>query len=95
MTKINNKAKLLLALNKFKAKYDFEDTKIYGNMQEFAQYVDYGHNGIIGMTFEGGLYSVLNYGENVAIENELDEICDKYDVWYELGNAWNCAFYNK
>ena len=28
MTNINNKAKLLLALNKFKAKYDFEDTSV-------------------------------------------------------------------
>ena len=52
----------------------------------------------LSMSFEGGLYDVLNYGfENPSyykIEEEFNEICKKYNKFYELGNAWNLSLYD-
>lgn len=47
------------------------------------------------MSFEGGMYDVLNLGWEFAgyqkLEQEFDEILQKHGRYYELGNAWNLA----
>lgn len=50
---------------------------------------------ILSMSFEGGLYSVLNgYVDGwVRLEEEFSKILEKYGLYYELGNAWNLSCY--
>ena len=50
---------------------------------------------ILSMSFEGGLYDVLNgysYGW-VKRENEFKKIFEKYGLYFELGDAWNLSCY--
>lgn len=51
-------------------------------------------NHILSMSFEGGLYSVLNgYTNSHTIEAKFEDLFRKYDLRYELGNAWNLTVY--
>ena len=49
---------------------------------------------IMSMDFEGPLYDVLNYYLG-SLESGLVAIFDKYDCYYEFGNAWNLTLYQK
>jgi hypothetical protein len=84
--------KLNTDLANFITTYELQDTKLYTDMKEFARYVEYGHTGLCGMTFEGDLYCDLNYSFGY-LTKALDAICEKHGVFYEFGNAWNIAFY--
>lgn len=57
---------------------------------DYFEYAAYDH--ILSMSFEGGLYSVLNYSFGHR-EEEFDNIFDKYGLYYELGNSWNLSVY--
>lgn len=57
---------------------------------EYFEYAAYDH--ILSMSFEGGLYDVLNYSFGRR-EEELDNIFNKYGLYYELGNSWNLSVY--
>lgn len=50
------------------------------------------HNHILTMTFEGGLYSLLNY-RGGKLETEFENLFNKYGLYYELGEAWNLTCY--
>ena len=82
---------LFTDLKAFVEKY--EDTAFYSDMNLYAEYVDYGHSGICGMTFEGIVYDAINYDQSSDVFTELEAICTKHNVWYENGDAWNCSFY--
>lgn len=48
---------------------------------------------ILSMSFEGGLYYVLNgYGDGSLAEAFL-ELFEEYEIFYELGDAWNLSCY--
>ena len=51
---------------------------------------------ILSMSFEGILYDVLNgYASGwIKLEEEFKNIFDKYEIYYELGNAWNLSCFN-
>lgn len=51
----------------------------------------------LSMSFEGPLYSVLNYQAGTygdQIIGELEELFKRYGLYYELGNSWNMSLYN-
>ena len=51
----------------------------------------------LSMSFEGPLYSILNYQAGTygdSIIGELDELFKKYGLYYELGNSWNMSLYD-
>lgn len=62
-----------------------------------TDYLEYGSNDTISMSFEGGLYNVLNFYWNSKhcqkLWDEFKAIFDEYDCFYELGNAWNLSVY--
>lgn len=60
------------------------------NPHDYFEYAAYDH--ILSMSFEGGLYDVLNYSFGRR-EEEFDNIFDKYGLYYELGNSWNLSVY--
>lgn len=50
------------------------------------------HKHILSMSFEGGLYDAINYG-NGGTYDKLQAIFDKYGLYFELGHAWNLTAY--
>lgn len=62
-----------------------------------SEYFEYADDNYVCMTFEGPLYSILNYYTDSSYCNrmieEFNNILDKHGVWYQLGNAWNCTLY--
>ena len=59
--------------------------------------VEYGNNDTITMSFEGGMYRVVNYHwerpEMNKLYNEFMDLVGGYGYYFELGNAWNLALY--
>lgn len=84
--------------------YCREEEKYYYNEKAFeyedepTKYFEYVRKpNILSMSFEGELYSALNWYGNydwcVAIEAKLTNIFKKYGLYFELGNAWNLSAY--
>ena len=55
---------------------------------KYFEYAAYDH--ILSMSFEGGLYDVLNYSGGRIYEKFM-KIFEKYGLYFELGNAWNLS----
>jgi hypothetical protein len=58
-----------------------------------SNYTQYANDETITMTFEGDFYSCMNYGSNPILYEKFGELLKKYDLYFELGNAWNLALY--
>lgn len=81
------------------AGWDLEKGKpIDGNLYEYENknpkdYFEYANPATLSMSFEGPLYRVLNgytYGW-VKLENELNQLFEKYGYYFEYGHAWNLS----
>jgi len=63
-------------------------------------YLEY-NGDFLSMSFEGPLYDVLNLNYSFGIKTcdkyieEFNNILNKYNKYYELGNAWNLSLYDK
>ena len=53
---------------------------------DYFEYAAYDH--ILSMSFEGGLYDLLNYSGGSTMDKFMG-IFEKYGLYYELGNSWN------
>lgn len=75
--------------------YSYTWVKTYDvDPHKYFEYAAYDH--ILSMSFEGGLYDVLNYTGGRKMDKFM-EILEKYGLYYELGNAWNltcCLIYD-
>ena len=60
------------------------------NPHDYFDYCAYDH--ILSMSFEGGLYDVLNYSGGSKMDKFM-KIFEKRGLYYELGNAWNLSVY--
>lgn len=58
---------------------------------DYFEYAAYEH--VLSMSFEGGLYSVLNGYSSDVLEEKFLSLLNKYGLYYELGNAWNLTCY--
>jgi len=62
------------------------------NPMDYFSYVATNH--ILSMSFEGGLYHVLNgYTDNYTLEDKFMNLFEEYNLRYELGNTWNLTCY--
>lgn len=68
--------------------YEYED-------KNPRTYFEYANPETLSMSFEGGLYSVLNgYVQGWSkLEEEFLKLFEKHGCYYELGNAWNLTVY--
>lgn len=48
---------------------------------------------ILSMSFEGPLYDAINYGTMESLKVRLQELFERFGVYYELGNSWNFSVY--
>lgn len=60
------------------------------NPHDHFEYAAYEH--ILSMSFEGGLYDVLEYRGGVVAE-KFEDIFEKYGLYTERGNSWNLTAY--
>ena len=68
--------------------YEYDD-------KDPSTYFEYANSKTLSMSFEGGLYSVLNcyvLGWS-KLEAEFLKLFEKYDCYYEMGNSWNLSVY--
>lgn len=72
--------------------------KIYDDLYEYENknpldYFEYAHPDTLSMSFEGDLYYVLNGYTSGCYQlwDEFEKLFEKYDLYYELGNAWNLS----
>ena len=57
-----------------------------------SDYFRYANDDTISMSFEGGLYNVMNYGP-FDVREAFQDMLAEYGYYAELGNAWNLALY--
>ena len=63
----------------------------YKSTFETTANCDYKNDNTVTMTFEGPLYEALNFGYKDNTTEELQNIFQRYGLYFELGNAWNLA----
>ena len=77
--------------------YDSSGTKSIIEDVKATEYFQYGNDDTISLSFEGGLYRVMNYHWErphlAELHTELFELLQSYGYYAELGNAWNLALY--
>ena len=68
--------------------YEYED-------KDPCDYFEYGNQDTLSMSFEGSLNYVLNgYARNSwRLEEQFSKLFEKYNLYYELGHAWNLSAY--
>lgn len=64
---------------------------------DVSKYVEY-NSKFLTMTFEGPLYDIINYSYPTKLCDkyikELNNICEKYGKYWELGYSWSFALYD-
>ena len=61
-----------------------------------SDYFDYADDKSVCMSFEGGFYDALNGHSGWNISEEFIKMLDnKFNAYFELGNAWNLTIYKK
>ena len=72
----------------------YNERRYFEDEAEPKNYFEYVREpNILSMSFEGGLYEVLNGYVYEKLEEEFSKILEKYGLYYELGNAWNLSCY--
>lgn len=95
-TQIYFNGKCWSTMNKNGTEFCYNERRYFEYEAEPKDYFEYvAEPNILSMSFEGGLYSVLNgYMHGwVKLEEEFRNIFEKYGVYFELGNAWNLSCY--
>jgi len=65
------------------------DTHFYTPEKWKERGEDYHNDAELIITTEGGLYTILNWGDST----EFDDLVEAYGFFYELGHSWNLGFY--
>jgi hypothetical protein len=60
---------------------------------ESTEYFEYGNDETVSMSFEGGLYDIINGYESPSKLEKFDKIFKKHNCYYELGYAWSLSVY--
>lgn len=60
-----------------------------------TDWIEYGNDEHICMTFEGDLYNVINCYGNTDELDKFDIFIESLGLSYELGNAWNMVIYRE
>jgi hypothetical protein len=58
-----------------------------------TDYSEYGRDDTVTVTFDGSIYTLMNYDPKFNLVNALTELLEKYNCWWECGHAWNFNVY--
>ena len=82
--------------NKDLTEFCYNERRYFEDEADPKNYFEYVREpNILSMSFEGGLYDVLNgysYGWG-KLSDEFRAIFNKYGLYFELGHAWNLTCY--
>lgn len=73
--------------------YDSSGNKTILTDIQGSEYTQYANDATITCTYEGAVYSALNYDFKNPLREELIEMLDEYGYYFEMGEAWNFALY--
>lgn len=82
--------------NEYLTEFCYNERRYFEYEVDPKRYFEYVREpNILSMSFEGDLYDVLNaYCRGwIRLEAEFQAIFQKYNLYYELGNAWNLSVY--
>lgn len=73
----------------------YNEHRYFEDEADPRDYFSYVNDKTLSMSFEGPLYHMLNgYTQGwVKLEDEFQKIFEKYNLYIELGNAWNLTCY--
>lgn len=60
---------------------------------DVSKRIEYANPDTITLTFEGPLYTALNYYDQSHIRDRLDKLFLRYHLYAEQGHAWSMALY--
>ena len=60
-----------------------------------SEFTEWANDDTITVTFEGPLYSAMNYGTDNQLVQKLSKLVDDNGFYWELGNAWNLSLHEK
>jgi hypothetical protein len=71
--------------------WDFDSNKTYKVIEDIkgSDYFEYAKDDGISVTTEGELYSIINGEFGWSLKNAFDKVLNKFNCYYEQGNAWN------
>ena len=72
--------------------YDSSHNKTVMKDIKGSEYFEYANDDTISMSFEGQLFDALNMYDGYTLYEEFDDL-DFDGHYFEMGNAWNLAFY--
>ena len=82
--------------NKDGTEFCYNESRYFEYEADARDYFEYVREpNILSMSFEGGLYDVLNayaYGWG-RLSDEFRRIFEKYGLYFELGHSWNLSCY--
>jgi len=58
---------------------------------DYFEYINENH--ILSMSFEGPVCHMMYYGSDSETKKKFDKIFEKYGLYYEFGDHWNCTCY--
>ena len=61
---------------------------------DVRKFLEYSNPETLTVTFEGPLYSALNYGDG-RLERKLDALFGKYGLYMEYGHAWSFSLWEE
>lgn len=82
---------------KYDEKWNFDGYKC--DIREDISPLDYfeyaAHKHVLSMSFEGSFYGVMNgyTKREFDLQDKFSKLLEKYNLYYELGNAWNLTCY--
>ena len=90
----NGKCWSTMRKNRNHHEFCYNENRYFESVADPKDYFEYvAEPNILSMSFEGGLYEVLNGYYGFKTEEKFQEIFKKYGLYYELGNAWNLSCY--
>ncbi len=66
------------------------DTRFYSMTEWRARKEEYLNDAELVLVFEGGLYTMLNFGGDT---DEFEDYIESFGYYYEQGHSWNMGFY--
>lgn len=87
----SNIERLKIAVEEWLIRNELDIDTGFSSIEEWrARNEDFLNDAELVLVFEGGLYTMLNYGGDTA---EFDEYIESFGYFYELGHSWNMGFY--
>jgi hypothetical protein len=71
------------------------DLHFYSQGEWHSRHAEFLNGALFVIVTEGGLYHLLNDSFDDPKVDELQDLCDSFGYWFEMGHAWSLGFYQE